>query len=150
MPAPTTTQDLVTSVTVVLYPRATSLSMSRSVRPFNGLEVDVHGVVHFSGVAAGHRHGYRNAALPARFEHEAVAFCEALLADAEAAEPVVLVRVGSGEVDRELRSGSVQCFLERALEGVEVLSVVGAVREGDVQVALLLRKGSSWRRGSRT
>jgi hypothetical protein len=92
--------------------------------------VDVHGVLDVPGVAAGHRHGDGDAPLAARFEHQAVALREALLAYREAAQPVVLEGVGPGEVDRQLSPRRFESPLQPSLERVEELSVVRAVREG--------------------
>src|SRR3712207_5223490 len=101
MPAPTTTQDLVS-------PPLDTLQLSAILRGVVGLswctpgvgtihgmchfpgkegssldgsEVDLYSVLDPAGVAACHRQGDRNTAVPTGLEHEAVSFGETFLAD---------------------------------------------------------------------
>src|SRR3712207_2052183 len=106
--------------------------------PLYGAEVDVHRVFDLAGVAAGHRHGDRDAAIAAGLEDEAVALGEALLAHREPAEPVVLVRVCAGEVDGELRLRRFERLFEAVFERFEETPIVCTVGERDVEVALFL------------
>src|SRR5918998_2546059 len=125
------------------WPRCRSSCLSpvqERCGPRNGSEVDLHCVRDVAGVAAGHRHGDWDAASAAGLEHEAVALGEALLAHREAPEPVIHVRVGTCEVDREFCPRPFERLLEAIFECFEELPVVRAVGESDLEVALLFAK----------
>src|SRR4028119_1540412 len=96
----------------------------------DAVEVDVHYVPDVLRVAAGHRHGDRDAALPAALEDHAVPLGGAGLRNGEAAQAVADERVGACEVDRQPWFRGVERPLQAFAEGFEEGGVVCAAGEG--------------------
>ena len=80
-------------------------------------------VVDISRIAAGHGDGGWGSVFAAAGEDVAVAFGQTVEAQAQAAEAVVLVGVGAGQVDDEIGAGQV----EGGVKAVGELEQVGCV-----------------------
>src|SRR5688500_15986799 len=103
--------------------------------------MDVHRVLGVAGVAAGHRDDDRDGGGAALVEDERIAPREALLAESEAAEAVVVEGVRAGEVDDEVGAEVAQDGGKVQLQRGEVDVVARAVREVDVEGAALAAEG---------
>ena len=64
-----------------------------------------------------------------------IALTERRLAHCEAAEPIVDIRIGAGEVDHELRTRGNERTFETVREFAQVHRVVRTVRQRDVEIA---------------
>ena len=88
-----------------------------------------------------------NADLATLLEHDRVAAREAVEGEREPAEPVVLVRVGAGEIDDEIGAPTARTRGRARGEQREVLVVAGPSAKLDVETARpLCETGSSGRR----
>src|SRR6185369_7213196 len=84
-----------------------------------------------------HGNRHRDAARGERGKHQLVATYQPLLAELEAAEAVVLVRVRPGEVEDELGARTLERLVQAALEMPQVFVVARAVGELDVEAVPL-------------
>jgi len=62
-----------------------------------------HCGVDVSAIAAGHRHGHRHLLALQKVKHSAVSLGQARSAETEPTQPVVLVRIGARQVERQAR-----------------------------------------------
>jgi len=74
--------------------------------------MNLNGVFHAAGVAAGQRRCDRNAAAPRFLEHAAVALFQPGLAERKTAELVLTVRIGTADVKKNVRLKLVQGVLD--------------------------------------
>ena len=99
-----------------------------------GRGVDVDGVAHVVGVAAGQHDAHRGSRGAHPVEHQLVAGAQARLGQRELAEPVALPRVGAGQVERDVGvAAAVEGELQRRGEGAQVARVADAAGQVDVE-----------------
>ncbi|MCK7522388.1 MAG: hypothetical protein MZV64_34290 [Ignavibacteriales bacterium] len=65
--------------------------------------MDVHGVLDLQGVAPGQDHGHGDAQAPGVLDDDLVPLLQSRLGHGQAAQLVLLVGVGAGQVDDEVR-----------------------------------------------
>jgi hypothetical protein len=97
-----------------------------------GRRVDLDGVAHVLGVAAGQHHADRD--VPQPVQHQLVARPQAVLGQRQPAKPVALPRVCARQVEGELGAGLRDGVVERVRERRQVRVVARAALEVDVQV----------------
>lgn len=100
-----------------------------------------HRVIDLPRVTAGHGHRHRDAACATGAENVLVARGETGESQRQPTEPVIVIRIGAGQVDHQLRVCASENFLERRGELPQIQNVVAAVWQFDIQVAARLDEG---------
>ena len=92
-------------------------------------------------VAAAEHRGHRDAAPQAGIKHQAVTVEQARAAQAQAAEPILPVRINAGVVEHQIRTHLIEQVRNWIADGEQVGVVLQPVGEADVEIAALLVQG---------
>jgi hypothetical protein len=95
-------------------------------------------IVNLPGITAGHGDGDRDLPAAAMRENPAIPFDEASHRQPEAAQAVILVRIGAGQVNDEFRAGDVEGGIEAFLKPQEIGVVGTAIGQFNIEIALFL------------
>ena len=97
-------------------------------------------IVNLPGVAAGHGDGERYLPDAAMLEYPAITFGESGHRHPEAAEAIILVRIGAGQIDDEFRVGDVEGGIQAFFKSQEIGVIRAAIGQFNIEIALLLLK----------
>ncbi len=100
-----------------------------------------HRIIDLPGVTAGHGYRYRDVAFAAGAENVLVARGETSKSQRQPTEPVIVIRIGTGQINHQLRVSASENFLERRRQLLQIEGVAAAVRQFDIQVAARLDEG---------
>ena len=93
------------------------------------LAMNGHRIIDLPGVTAGHGYRYRDVAFAAGAENVLVARGETGESQRQPTEPVIVIRIGTGQINHQLRVSASENFLERRRQLLQIEGVAAAVRQ---------------------
>ena len=97
-------------------------------------------IVNLPGITASHGDGDRDMPAAAMREYPSITFGESRHRQPEAAQAVISVRIGTGQIDDEFRSGDVEGGIEAFFKSQEIGVIRAAIGQFNIEIALLLLK----------
>lgn len=95
-------------------------------------------IVNLPGIAAGHGDGDGDLPAAAMCEYPAIPFDEAGHRQPEAAEAIILVRIGTSQIDDEFWAGDIEGGIEAFLKPQKVGVIGTAIGQFNIEIALFL------------
>src|SRR5689334_14800939 len=94
--------------------------------------MDGDGIIHTNGVAAGQHNRHWNSITERGFDHQPVAVLQTVECERKAAELILIIWVGPGNVNQEVRMESGDWKTVGRAEPVEIFLVIDAVGEMNI------------------
>jgi hypothetical protein len=95
-------------------------------------------IVNLPGIAAGHGDGDGDLPAAAMRENPAIPFDESGHRQAEATKAIILVRIGTRQIDDEFRAGDIKGGIDAFLKPQEVGVIGTAIGQFNIEIALFL------------
>ena len=95
-------------------------------------------IVNLSGIATGHGDGDGDLSAAAMRENPAIPFDESGHRQPEEAEAIILVRIGTRQIDDEFRAGDIEGGIEAFLKPQEVGVIGTAIGQFNIEIAFFL------------